>query len=148
MIYTSSFFWFFVMFFFLFLEMGHPGLLYFLSFSCGAAGAGCISLFHISDTVQYAIFLLGTVVSLLVLHFIFKSKSHEKVMHHYTSNADALIGKKVIVFSSPEDQQVWQAQVLGQVWTIRAIDDKPLRQGQHVIVVGVQGCHLQVDYIS
>ncbi len=148
MIYTSSLFWFGVMFFFLFLEMGHPGLLYFLSFSCGALVAGVMSWYEYQDVFQYGVFLLGTIASLTVLHLMFKAKSNEKMMQHYVSNTDALIGKKVTVFQSQDNKQVWHAQISGQVWVVRAIHDKPLENGQQVIIVAVQGCHVQVDYIS
>ena len=137
--------WFGVCFLFLILEMGHPGLLYFLSFSCGALIALLISLIGLSFTMQLGSFLAGTCGALLLVHFLVKKKMKELQSSAHRSNTDALVGKKVVVYQSNHDEQIWYAQLNGQVWLVRCVHGKALQEGQQAVVVAVQGCHLKVD---
>ncbi len=140
--------WFCLIFFFLFLEMGHPGLLYFLSFSCGALCSYVATLYGACVPSQLLLFLAGTCTALLIVHFLVKPKMNQLQTPSHRSNLDALIGKKVIVFASQEDSNVWQAKIDGQVWLVRSLHDQPLVAGQQVVIVDVQGCHLRVDSIK
>jgi membrane protein implicated in regulation of membrane protease activity len=140
--------WFCLIFFFLFLEMGHPGLLYFLSFSCGALCSYVATLYGACVPSQLLLFLAGTCSALLIVHFFVKPKKNQLQTPSHRSNLDALIGKKVTVFVCEQDSNVLQAQISGQIWLVRSIDDEPLVVGQQVIIVDVQGCHLRVDSIK
>ncbi len=140
--------WFSLIFFFLFLEMGHPGLLYFLSFSCGAL-CSCIATFYgVCVPYQLLIFLAGTCGALLGVYFWTKQKKNQLQTSFHTSNLDALIGKKIIVFTSEHNLNIWQARIDGQLWLVRSVHDKSLHEGQKAVIVGVQGCHLKVDVIE
>lgn len=141
-------YWFCLIFFFLFLEMGHPGLLYFISFSCGALCSFVTTLYGASVPSQLILFLVGTCSSLLMVHFLIKVKKNQLQTSSHRSNLDALIGKKIVVFVSEEDYNVLQARISGQVWLVRSINDEPLVSGQQVVIVGVQGCHLRVSSIK
>lgn len=140
--------WFSLIFFFLFLEMGHPGLLYFLSFSCGAL-CSCIATFYgACVTSQLLVFITGTCGALLILYTLVQQKKNQLQAPFYRSNLDALIGKKAMIFVSPHDDKIWQVLIHGQVWQARHIHEKTLYQGQQVIIIDVQGCHVRVDSIS
>ena len=143
--YSSTLIWFCLVFFFLILEMGHPGLLYFLSFSCGALCSYVVSLYDPCISCQLIAFVIGTCMALLTLHFLVKGKKGQLQTPSHRSNLDALVGKKIVVYQSTDDCSVWQAKISGQTWLVKSVHDEPLCQGQHVVVVDVQGCHLRVD---
>ena len=148
MINNMQLLWFSLCFLFLFLEMGHPGLLYFISFSFGAF-CSCIATFYsVGIPLQLAIFLGGTSSALLCVYFFIRAKEDQLLSPSHRSNLDALIGKKVVVYQSSHDEQVWQAKISGQVWVVKAVHNESLVAGQQVIIVDVQGCHLRVDKIN
>jgi len=128
--------------------MGHPGLLYFLSFSCGALCSYVATLYGVCVPYQLISFIVGTCIALLVMHFLVKGKKDQLQTPSHRSNLDALVGKKVVVYQSLEDSSIWQAKVSGQVWLVRSIHDESLCEGQNVVIVDVQGCHLRVDSIK
>lgn len=140
--------WFSLIFFFLFLEMGHPGLLYFLTFSCGALCAFIATLYGVCVPYQLIIFIAGTCGALFFVHFFMMSKKNQLQVVSHRSNIDALIGKKVTVFRSVQDAQIWQVKILGQIWLVKSIHEQQLHEDQQVIIVDVQGCHLRVDTIK
>jgi len=140
--------WFILCFLFLFLEMGHPGLLYFISFSCGSFCAYIGALYCIDMSTQLAMFSIGTSCALVGVYFFTKTKKNQLSAPSHRSNLDALIGKKVIVYQSSQDEQVWLAKVSGQVWVIKSVHNDIFVVGQQVIIVDVQGCHLRVDKIT
>lgn len=146
--YDSSLLWFSLIFLFLFLEMGHPGLLYFLSFSCGALCSYVATLYGACVPSQLILFIAGTCSALLVVYFFTKTKKDQLQTPSHRSNLDALIGKKIVVMQSEHDSKVLQARVSGQLWLVRSVHDEPLVAGQHVVIVDVQGCHLRVDSIK
>ena len=147
MIDSLALLWFSLIFIFLFLEMGHPGLLYFLSFSCGAL-CSCIATFYGACVPsQLFIFLAGTCGALLIVHYWIKQKKNQLQTPSHRSNLDALIGQKIVVFTS-QDNKIWQAQVFGQIWSVRAAGNEQLHEGQQVVIVDVQGCHLRVASIK
>lgn len=146
--YNSTLVWFCLIFFFLVLEMGHPGLLYFLSFSCGALSSYIVSLYDPCISYQLTTFIVGTCVALLALHFLVKGKKDQLQTPSHRSNLDALIGRKIIVYQSSGDSFIWQAKVSGQIWLVKSVHDESLFEGQQVVIVDVQGCHLRVDSIK
>ncbi|MDP3788689.1 MAG: NfeD family protein [Candidatus Chromulinivorax sp.] len=146
--FNVSLFWFGLIFFFLFLEMGHPGLLYFLSFSCGALCSFVATLYGACVPLQLILFLAGTCGALLAVHCLVTTKKDQLQTPSHRSNLDALIGKKITVMQSEHDSNIWQARVSGQLWLVRSVHGEPLVPGQHVVIVDVQGCHLRVDSLK
>ena len=147
MINNMQLLWFSLCFLFLFLEMGHPGLLYFISFSFGAL-CSCVAIFYGAGvSAQLAIFLGGTSGALLCVYFFVRAKENQLSSPSHRSNLDALIGQKVVVYQSSHEEQVWLAKISGQVWVVKAVHNELLVAGQQVIIVDVQGCHLRVDKI-
>ncbi len=145
MINNMTMLWFSLIFLFLVFEMGHPGLLYFLSFSCGASAAFIINLLEYNLQMQAVAFLAAT-CGAIALFQLFCGKHKLPAVSH-RSNNDALLGKKVVVFRSTVNPDIWQTQIVGQVWQVRAIHDRALQDGQQVTIVDVQGCHLRVDIL-
>lgn len=145
---NSFMIWFSIIFFFLFLEMGHPGLLYFLSFSIGALCACIASFLDASIVIECSIFIAGTLITLFVVHFLAVSLKNDLPITSHRSNIQALIGKKIIVFRSLENSEIWQAKIFGQIWIVKSIGEQMLSEGQQVIIIDVQGCHLRVDSIK
>ncbi len=145
--YNSTLVWFSLIFFFLFLEMGHPGLLYFISFSCGALSSFVATLYGACVPSQLILFLAGTCGALLAVHCFVKTKKGQLQTPSHRSNLDALIGKKIVILQS-EHNDVLQARVAGQVWLVRSMHNEPMVPGQQVVIVDVQGCHLRVDSIK
>lgn len=148
MIYNSTFLWFSLIFFFLLLEMGHPGLLYFISFSFGSLCALIATLYGFLVLQQFVAFLGGTCVALWMVYVFVKSKKNQLQTPVHRSNLDALIGKKIVVMRSQQDPQVWQAQIVGQIWLVKSVHQEPLEHGQYAVIVDVQGCHLRVDKVN
>lgn len=138
-------FWFVFTFFFLFLEMGHPGLLYFLAFSCGSFFACVAACYQMNLLFQLIMFITATCAAVCAVYLILKNTSHQLITPSHRSNLDALIGRKVVVFQSLGQNQVWQAKISGQIWLVKTIHDKSLHVGQQAIIVDVQGCHLRID---
>lgn len=140
-----SLIWFSLLFLFLFLEMGHPGLFYFLAFSCGSLCSCIAALYDVSHFLQFFIFMVSTCIALMLIHLLLKNKKHDLAPLMHRSNNEALIGKKVFVYKSPLDDHTWYAKVLGQVWVVKTVHHQPLHEGQQVIIIDVQGSHLRVD---
>lgn len=145
---NSFIIWFSLIFFFLFLEMGHPGLLYFLTFSCGALCAFLATLYGVCVPYQLISFMAGTCAGLCLVHFFVVSKKNQLQPISHRSNLDALVGKKITIFRSAENDQIWQAKIAGQIWLIKSMRAEELHEGQNVVIVDVQGCHLRVDSIK
>jgi len=140
--------WFSLFFLFLFLEMGHPGLLYFISFSCGALFACITSLYDTNISFQLMMFLGGTGSALILIYFLTKENKNKLASPSHRSNMDALIGSKVLVYQSSQDEKIWLTKIYGQVWVVKDIHNNNFINGQQVIVLDVQGCHLRVDKIA
>jgi len=148
MIDTIQLLWFSLCFLFLFLEMGHPGLFYFLAFSCGAF-CSYFTTFYTNDiSSQLAIFLGATSLALYIVYVCVNKKESQLASLSHRSNNDALIGQKVIIYQSPQDEQVWLTKIYGQVWVVKNIGNDAFVAGQHVVIRDVQGCHLRVAQIS
>ena len=145
---NSLILWFCSIFFFLILEMGHPGLLYFISFSCGALAAFVATWYGFAVSLQFAAFIVGTCAALYGIHFFTMLQKNKLATVSHRSNTDALIGLKVVVFQSLQDSAIWQTKIAGQVWQVQAVKQQTLTEGQQAIIVGVQGCHLKVDIIK
>ena len=138
-------FWFVTALFFLLFELGHPGLFYFLSFSCGAAAAFCASLWDLTIFDQIVLFFLVTIGAAVTLRKWVRRHGNRG---HYQSNVYALRGKKgVVVTPVAQGQFAGYIHVEGQVWAYKVINDEVIPAGSTVEVVDVQGAHLVVRRI-
>src|SRR5579872_5461954 len=94
--YPLSFFWFTAALLFLLLEMGSPGLFYFLSFFFGSLAAAGISYVTPAWQTQAISFLTISALAFALLKTWVKKQSH----HAKITNAQALIGKHGLVIKA------------------------------------------------
>jgi len=140
------FFWLVVALFFLILEMGSPGLFFFLSFFFGALICAASTFVTESLVTQSVIFLLGSMVSFLTLHFwvrkrVLKDKEGELTNIYALRNKRAKVLKKI----TPPD--AGKVKVYGEIWSARSVSDHEIEQDEYVEIVDVKGSHLIVKKI-
>lgn len=122
---------------FFILEVGHPGLFLFLSFSIGALAASILSYFDLSYSSQALIFITGSSIGLLILKRWLKN---HRDFNLEETNVYALARKCGKVTFACGD--IIQVKVGGQIWTVNTNDN--LAVGDVVEVVDVKGCKLTV----
>lgn len=137
------FFWLIVSIFFLLLEMGSPGLFFFLSFFFGALMAAGSTFFVDSTVWQSVVFLIGSALSFLVLHFWVK-KRFSKEKHHEHTNVSALKGKRATVLKTIQAHGVGSVKVGGEIWSAKSLDHQEIAVGVLVEVIDIKGVHLIV----
>src|SRR3990170_205624 len=90
------FFWLIASLLFLILEMGSPGLFYFLSFFFGSLIGASTTFYFDSFYLQSLLFLIGSVVSFIILRYAMRKRWLQPEKEHPT-NVYALHGKVGIV---------------------------------------------------
>jgi len=143
---TLFFYWLIAALLFLILEIGHPGLFLFLSFTVGACASAFATFWIDSFMIQGYIFLFVTVVAILVFHRWLVRAEPVRVETHYHSNTEALIGKKGNVLHAIEPSKAGSVKIDGEIWLARAPEH--IVAGQLVEVVAVRGAHVQVRRIN
>lgn len=136
-----TYFWLIVAFFCLMVEMGSPGLFFFLSFFVGALSAAGASLLFSSLVVQGAVFLGGTIVALYVLKRLVAQKMFKDHPHGRT-NVFAIQGKHGMMIKDVMPDKSGEVKINGEIWTARA--DDSIKKGEMVEVVLVRGAHVVV----
>ena len=136
--------WFFIACFFIFLEVGHPGLFYFLSFSIGSMAAFAASWLEYSIFIQGALFLFISIVSIFLLLFFLKRIDLD--LPSERSNIFRLVGKEVVVISVQSEKK-GIGRVGQEEWTV-ILDDGDLVKGMRAVVKAVQGCHLSIKPVK
>lgn len=126
---------------FLILEIGHPGLFYFISFCLGALTAAFLAYFEYSIFFQVTTFFISIIIALFALR-LFISRMR-RVTH--ASNVYALIGKKGIVIESIHAEQPGYVKIQGEIWLARSVAKLSLPAGNTITVIDVRGAHLLVD---
>lgn len=140
-------YWFLTALLFLLLELGHPGLLFFVSFAFGAFIAGIASLWIQELVMQFGVFLAVTIIALAVLkYWLVKHGSHAP--KHGQSNIYALEGKRGFVLKEISPNQPGQVSLNGEIWMARAIQDAVVPVGAEVMVLHVKGAHLVIEIIK
>ena len=113
----AVFLWILLSLSFLILELGHPGLFFFLSFSIGALAAAAFAYFDYGFFVQVPIFFSATFGALFFLR-IFVKKFHRSIQK---TNVYALIGKQGVVVQQILPEQPGYVKVEGQLWLARPV---------------------------
>lgn len=131
-------FWSVAVFIFLLIELGHPGLFFFLSFALGALAALVVS-FWFALPIQGLLFFGISFISFLLLSAIARKKSSSL----HPTNVQALIGKRAIVIKEIQENNAGQVFIDGQYWSARAAHGS-IAQGSTVVITAVKGCHLIV----
>lgn len=136
--------WSAVALFFLFFELGSPGLFYFLSFFCGALISLLLALIDLSLFDQAVMFLLSSVVSF----FFLKAWVKRSEKNHYHSNMYALQGKQGVIVTPATEYQFGYVHVAGELWACKNVANQEIQAGVAVQVVDIKGAHLIVREIK
>jgi membrane protein implicated in regulation of membrane protease activity len=139
-----EFIWLILALFFLLLEMGSPGLFYFLSFFFGGMIASGLSIWVVDPLAQVIAFFVGSIVAFVALWFWVK-KEHTVTTK---TNVYALQGKKGTVLKEIPRNNVGLVKVGGETWSAKAVNGHLIKAGTTVEVVRVQGAHLFVIEVS
>lgn len=144
---ASFYWWLIIAFLFLIMEMGNPGLFFFLSFFFGGLVAALISYLTESLFVQICVFFSSTIVALSILRYWGIALAGKNRPHQQT-NFYALKGKRAIVKQDISESRLGLVVIAGQVWAARTISSENIiRIGDIVEVIDVQGAHVVVKKI-
>ena len=137
------YFWLIIAFICLMLEMGSPGLFFFLSFFVGALAAAGTSLISQLLIIQGAAFLGGTIITLFVLKQWLAQKMFKGHQQGRT-NVFALQGKYAIVIRDIMPDNPGEVKINGEIWMARA--NEVITKGETVEIVVVRGAHVVVKF--
>ena len=139
--------WLAIAFLFLIMEMGHPGLFFFLSFSFGGLTAAFASYVTDSFIIEMLAFFGGTVVALYILRY-WGIYSLGKSRPAQQTNFYALKGKRALVKQDIFLDKPGLVTIGGQVWAACLIQhDSSALIGDVVEVVDVRGAHVVVKKV-
>jgi len=130
--------WLFLGITFIIIELGHPGLFFFLSFALGAIGAAFAGLWCTLPE-QIVVFIVTAVSSSWVAWRSIKKRKGGLP----STNMYALHGVIGTVITKIPAHGVGQVKINGEQWSART-HNQELAVGTSVIVLDVQGCHLIV----
>lgn len=137
-------FWSIVSLVFFILEIGHPGLFYFLSFCLAAFSSGMLALFGYSLFIQMVSFFLATIGAIFLMRLCIK-KMRQTV---HATNVTALIGKEGIVTEAINQADPGYVKIQGELWLARSLAKVPLQRGTVIRVVRISGAHVVVDPVK
>lgn len=114
----------------------------------GALAAAVAGLFGAGIGIQFAVFAVVTVATLLLTR-----KPLRRMMRNtplVASNADTVLGKRAVVIVAIEagPGQRGQVRVGTEHWSARAEDERPIAEGVTVEVSGIDGVALVVRPVS
>lgn len=144
---NMAYFWVVIALFFLVLEMGSPGLFFFLSFFFGGLGATTATFFVESIVMQTIVFFVATIVSLVLLRYyvmphVGKDRPQER------TNVYALQGKRGFVLHAITAEKPGLVRVNGEKWAARSVQGSSIEQGAQVEVVDMRGAHVIVKQVN
>ncbi|MDP3888950.1 MAG: NfeD family protein [bacterium] len=137
--------WLIIAILFVLLEMGAPGLLFFLSFAFGAAISAFSTFFIFSFMQQCLIFLVATIVALWVLNAMLKRKMYTHNATYQKTNIYALQGKLAVVVKTIAPGKFGEVKLGGELWSARAVHNANIEVDTEVKVVDVRGAHVIVE---
>lgn len=135
-----SMLWFLAALGFLILEMGHPGLFFFLSFSLAAVATVVLTFFLIDSYEYQAIFFL--VSSAAAWYVLYRFVGMVRV-NQEKSNVAALVGRKVLVVQDIYPNRPGAVKFDGSIWTAHVHNEVCIK-GTIVIIQVVRGAHVVV----
>lgn len=130
----------------LLLEVGVPGLFFFMSFALGSAAASVCAFLDLSLYIQCTVAIVSSALCLSVLKYI---ASHKKLITHVSTkhahtNTDALIGEQALVTVAIEARTPGRIKVKGDEWTAVSLHGTAFHQGSIVTIVRIEGNKLIV----
>jgi membrane protein implicated in regulation of membrane protease activity len=137
---VQGFVWFVVVLLLLLLEVGTPGLFYFLSFSAGAMGAAIAAFCGINIYCQCLYGLLVTIFAFLVMRMYVKPRMNKK----YKTNIDAIMHQEAVIILPIELRMPGRIKIRGEEWPAVVQNGSKLCVGTVVVVIGIEGNKLIV----
>ena len=114
-------------------------------FAVGALFAFLISLTHIHPWIQFAVFLLSSVILLYYTRPL--AVKYFKIGSH-TTNAESLIGRDGIVLKTIEKHTTGQVKVWGQIWTAISEAGTEIPKDSQIRVKAIEGVKLVVEALE
>jgi membrane protein implicated in regulation of membrane protease activity len=115
-------------------------------FGVGAAIAAVASFFGFTPLAQFAVFVAGSAVALLMVRPFANRISNTNAM---PVGIDRLVGRQGIVVETIDPARgCGVVRVDHEPWSADSIDGVPLAAGTIVQVVGIEGTHLKVRMAS
>lgn len=140
--------WLFLTVIFLLLELGHPGLFFFLSFSIGSFLALLATLLEVSFFYQLLTMLGGTLFAVGVLHYFLRKTKQLNRAHEPKTNMFALQGKTGVALTDITEHSLGRIKVGSEEWSARTHAAYLIHAGSYIEVVTVRGCHCIVKQIT
>jgi len=140
---SMAYAWMTFAFLFLLLEIGSPGLFFFIGLFFGGIGAAIAALYTPFFIDQFFVFFGITTGALVLLRYIAlpylaKNRTHER------TNMYALQGKHGFVIVPITSREPGMVKVQGERWIAYALHNNPLAEGDEIEVVDIRGAHLIV----
>lgn len=114
-------------------------------FFFGAVGALIASYLTQSVIIQVLVFTITTIASLVLVRPIAKKVLLKE--KSISTNADRAIGEVIILDQEITPQKWGQAFYSGTVWSCVSHTQEHIKQGEKVMVVGIEGVKLIVEKI-
>lgn len=123
------------------LEVGTPGLFFFVSFAFGALCASGMAFYGFSLYTQCGAALAGTAIAFAAIKYY--TSKHKQQKH--ATNMDALIGQEGVIIEPIESHKAGRVKVGGEGWPAITKDKRSFQKGTVVLIVDVQGNKLVVQ---
>lgn len=124
----------------LLIEVGTPGLFYFLSLAVGSASAAFVAYYDYDIATQLGSCFIISCLTLLILRYVIAHNA-PKDLH---TNMQAFIGQKTRVIEPIRADKAGTVKIYGDIWLAREEHNADVEEGHEVTIVDVQGCHLIV----
>lgn len=124
-------------------EAAAPGLIC-IWFCLGAVASFIASLFVGDVFIQIIVFVAVSLVALLALRPLMKKRVNAH-LDEVATNADAYVGRDVVVTQAIPDGQRGRARLADVTWNARTVDGQAMASGTHARVASVDGTVLVLE---
>lgn len=130
-----------------FIELGHPGLFFFLALSAGSLCAAGTALLDYSVFIQLVTMALSSLVVFLgITWWIMRSGYLRQQQGATRTNVFALQGQRALITKAIFPGSRGEIKVAGQIWPAQTNHvEGIIPEGTWVIIVRIQGCHCVVQ---
>lgn len=128
----------------LILEVGIPGLFFFISFSVGSCVAAFFAFFDFSLYVQCWTALGTSLICFGILKSITSTSNKKLIPQEDKTNTDALIGQEALVVQAIEPRTPGRVKIKGEEWPALSLHGTACHQGTVVTIVRIEGNKLIV----
>ncbi|MDD5066007.1 MAG: NfeD family protein [bacterium] len=129
---------------FFIIEILTPGIFFFTSLSIGFFMAGFSTFLFTNIYLQWTVFLIFSILSILIIKFIMRKNGGKPVR---LANVDGLKGRTAVVIMSIQPSlNQGLVKVDGEEW--RAVAEEEVKKGEQVRIQEIEGNHLIVKKIS